>query len=190
MRARRVRAAVVVPLVAGLLTACGGDSEERPEPVPGKTLAGETETGMKLTVDTFLEPSKDPQLEKLEDWRASAGYPAVDFHRVTADNPQGQVADCGRTLRFARAPERIPTGEVVEARFSCDVLAFEWVPPQEGKTQEWNDLRQAICADGPPKPEGIAAGLAQVYFLVTDRGFAERGIRTMRVFGPRDAELQ
>ena len=47
-----------------------------------------------------------------------------------------------------------------------------------------------MCADGPPKPDGIAAGASQVYYLVTDRGFAERGMRRMRVFGPRDAELK
>ena len=96
---------------------------------------------MKLTVDTFLAPSKDPELKKIDEWRSANKYPAVDYHRVTADNSAGQVADRGRTLRFAAAPERIPTGEVVEARFSCDALAFEWVPPVEDKTQQWNDLR-------------------------------------------------
>ena len=79
---------------------------------------------------------------------------------------------------------------MVEARFSCDALAFEWVPPVEDKTQQWNDLRAEVCADGPPKPDGIAPGAKQVYYLITDRGFAERGIRSMRVFGPRDAELK
>jgi hypothetical protein len=145
---------------------------------------------MKLTVDTFLAPSKDPKLKLIDEWRSANNYPAVDYHRVTADNSSGQVADSGRTLRFARAPERIATGEAVEARFSCDALAFEWVPPTEQATAEWNELRGEVCADGPPKPEGIAPGAKQVYYLVTDRGFAERGLRNMRVFGPRDAELK
>jgi len=179
----------VVPLIAGLLVGCGS-SEEQPKPVPGKTLRGETETGMKLKVDTFLEPSKDPQLKKLDDWRADTGYPVVDYHRVTADNSQGSLVDSGRTLRFARSPERIPIGEVVEARFSCDALTFEWVPPKEDETARWNALQKELCADGPPKQDGIPAGSQKVYYLVTDRGFAERGIRAMRVFGPRDTELE
>ena len=188
MRAKQLQAVVAIPLIAGALAGCGG-SDAAPKPVPGKTLHGETETGMKLTVDTFLEPSKDPKIKKLNDWRAANGYPVVDFHRVTADNSQGPVADSGRTLRFARSAERIPLGEVIEARFTCDALAFEWVPPKENLTPRWNALRQEICADGPPKQDGIAPGARKVYYLVTDRGFAERGIRNMRVFGPRDSEL-
>jgi hypothetical protein len=175
--------------VAGVLAGCGG-SDEPPQPAPGKTLRGETETGMKLTAETFFVPSKDPQLKKIDDWRTANKFPAVDYHRVTADNSAGQTADSGRTLRFARAPERIPTGDVVEARFTCQVLEFEWLPPSEDKSQQWNDLRADVCADGPPKQDGIAPGSKQVYYLVTDRGFAERGLRSMRVFGPRDAELK
>jgi len=189
LRARSVRTAAVIPLLVGALAGCGG-SDEPPPPPAGKTLHGETETGMKLTVDTFLAPAKDPNLKKIDEWRSAHKYPAVDYHRVTADNSSGQVPDSGRTLRFAAAPERIPVGEVIEARFTCDVLGFEWVPPAEDQTQAWNDLRREICADGPPKQDGITPGAKQVYYLVTDRGFAERGIRRMRVFGPRDAELQ
>lgn len=189
MRARRVRTAAVIALIAGVLAGCGG-SDEEPSPPPGKTVHGETETGMKLTVDTFLEPSKDPQLKKIDEWRSANTYPAVDYHRVTADNSSGDVADSGRTIRFARAQDRIAAGEAIEARFSCDVLAYEWVPVTEDKTQQWNELRDDVCANGPPKPEGIEPGAKQVYFLVTDRGFAERGIRNMRVFGPRDIEFK
>ena len=178
----------MIALVVGALAGCGGD-DEPPPPPPGKTVHGETETGMKLTVDTFLEPDKDQRLKKLDEWRAANKYPAVDYHRVTADNSSGQVADSGRTIRFSRSPERIAAGEAIEARFSCDTLTYEWVPLSDDKTDEWNALRDELCANGPPKAEGIAPGAKQVYYLITDRGFSERGIRNMRVFGPRDAEF-
>lgn len=189
MRARDVQAAAAIPLIACVLAGCGGGDDE-PEPAPGKTVGGETETGMKLKVETFFDPAKDPAAKKLSDWRAANGYPAVDFHRVTADNSAGQSADSGRTLRFARDANAIATGQSVEARFSCDALQFEWVPAKESDARRWRALYRELCADGPPKQDGIAPGARKVYFLVTDRGFAERGIRGMRVYGPRDAELK
>jgi hypothetical protein len=176
--------------LAGALVACGGKSSDTPKVAPGKTVSGETETGMKLKVDTFVAPASDPTLKKIEAWRAAARYPAVDYHRVTADNSAGTVADSGRVLRFAKSPDEIAAGKAVEARFSCDALEFEWLPTDSAKNGEWNALRKDVCADGPPKPEGIAPGAKQVYYLVTDRSFAERGLRTMKVFGPRDAELK
>ena len=155
--------------------ACGG-SEEPPQPVPGKTLHGETETGMKLTVDTFLEPSKDPQLKKIDDWRAASRLPGGrlpprdrgQLRRARSPTAAGRCAS-------RRAPERIPTGEVVEARFSCDVLAFEWVPPAEDKTQEWNDLRSESAPTARRSRRASPRARSKVYYLVTDRGFAERG---------------
>ena len=101
MRARKARLAAVIPLIACALAGCGGSDDEEPKPVPGKTVGGETETGMKLKVDTFVDPANDPQLKKLADWRASNRYPVVDYHRVTADNSAGQTPDSGRTVRFA-----------------------------------------------------------------------------------------
>jgi hypothetical protein len=190
MRVRKVQSVVAIPLIACALAGCGGADDEAPAPIPGKSVAGETETGMKMRVETFVDPASDPQLKKFADWRASNRYPAADFHRVTADNSQGQVADSGRTVRFAASPEAVAAGKVVEARFSCDALQFEWVPVKQTDTQRWRDLTQELCADGPPKREGIAPGSREVYYLVTDRGFAERGIRRMRVFGPRDAEFK
>lgn len=189
MRARNVRAAAAIPLIACALAGCGGSDEEEPKPVPGKTVAGETETGMKLKVETFLDPAKDPELKKIADWQRENRYPAVDFHRITADNSGRQSPDSGRTIRFSANAEALTLGRAIEARFSCDALEFEWVPVDEADIQRWNDLRQDVCADGPPKQGGIAAGARQVYFLVTDRGFSERGIRRMRVFGPRDVEF-
>ena len=190
MRARHVQAVAAIPLIACALAGCGGADAEEPEPVPGKTVAGETETGMKVKVETFFDPAEDPQLKKFADWRAANGYPAVDFHRVTADNAAGQSPESGRTLRFARDANAIGTGQSIEARFSCDALKFEWVPVKETETERWQNLNQELCADGPPKQEGIAPGSRKVYYLVTDRGFGERGIRRMRVYGPRDTEFK
>jgi hypothetical protein len=179
-----------IPLIACALAGCGGSDEEAPKPAPGKTVGGETETGMKLKVETFVDPADDPQLKKLADWRASNRYPAADFHRVTADNTQGQSPDSGRTVRFAASAEAIATGKGIEARFSCDALQYEWIPVKESDTPAWRELSQELCADGPPKQEGIAAGARKVYYLVTDRGFSERGIRGMQVFGPRDTQFK
>lgn len=190
LRARRVRVAVTVPLVAGLVAACGGNSSEPPKVTPGKTVNGTTETGMKLKVETFLDPAKDPNVKRIEAWRAAARYPAVDYHRVTADNAGGAVADSGRVLRFANTQEDISAGKSIEARFSCDALEFEWLPTDPAKNNDWNALRRDVCADGPPKPEGIAPGAKKVYYLVTDRSFSERGLRNMKVFGPRDQEFK
>jgi hypothetical protein len=189
LRARRVRSAVVVGVLAGTLAACGGKSSDTPKTEPGKTVSGETETGMKLKVDTFVAPASDPTLKRIEAWRAGADYPAVDYHRVTADNSAGSVADSGRVLRFAKSADEITAGKGIEARFACDVLEFEWVPVDGSSTDAWNKLRKDVCANGPPKPEGIAPGAKQVYFLITDRTFAERGLRSLKVFGPRDAEF-
>ena len=63
-------------------------------------------------------------------------------------------------------------------------------PGQGVRHAAWRKLSQELCADGPPKQDGIAPGSRKVYYLVTDRGFSERGIRSMRVFGPRDAEFK
>jgi hypothetical protein len=188
MRARRFQAIVAVPLIAGALAGCGDSGNQTPKPAP--TLRGETETGMALRVDTFVDPSKDPKVKLLDDWRASGGYPKVDYHRVTADNAKGQVPDSGRPLTFAKSADAIPIGQGIEARFSCDALQYEWIPTKPDGNARWNSIRKSICADGPPKPNGIAPGGRQVYYLITDRSFAERGLRTMRVFGPRNAELK
>src|SRR4051794_25299004 len=84
MRSGRVRTAVAVPLVAGLLAGCGG-SEKQPEPPPkGKVVRGETETGMKLTVDTFLPPDDDPLLAKLDAYRRRA---TTRRSTITASRP-------------------------------------------------------------------------------------------------------
>jgi hypothetical protein len=176
--------------VLALLAGCGESKEAVPTPVPGKTVQGQTETGMRLTVDTFVDPDDDPRLERIDTWRSEQGYREVDFHRVTADNSAGPSADSGRTVRFAPDGARLAAGAGVEARFSCDVLQYEWLPGASGDADGWNRLRRDVCAAGPPKPDGIAAGARQTYYLVTDRGFAERGLRRMRVFGPRDAELK
>ena len=79
----------------------------------------------------------------------------------------------------------------MEARFSCDALAVRVGPAQGDATRaRWRELQDELCADGPPKQDGIAPGSAQVYYLITDRGFGQRGISTMQVFGPRDAQFK
>jgi hypothetical protein len=186
---REARVAATIPLIACSIASCGGSSEPPPPP-PGKTVVGQTETGMQLKVETFFSPSKDPRLKQIEDWRAAGRYPAVDYHRVTADNTNGQIADGGRTVSFARSPEAIATGQAIQGRFTCEALEFEWLPQKPADTERWEQVRNEICADGPPKAEAIGPGERLVYYLVTDRTFGERGIRGMRVFGPRSEELK
>jgi hypothetical protein len=188
MQRGRLRAALAVPLVTGLLTACG-DSEKPPAPpAKGKVVRGETETGMKLTVDTFLPAADDPMLKKLDAYRAKGHYPAVDYHRVTADNTVGQVPDQGREVTFAKDADAIAAGQGIETRFTCDLLRFEWVPLQGMEAQQ-AELQKDLCQNGPPKANGIAPGQKQVYYVITDRSFSQRGIRSQKVFGPRSAEL-
>jgi hypothetical protein len=191
MRRGRVGAVVAVALVA---CGCGGGggSPKSTAPPAGKTLRGETETGMKLTVQTFLAPSADRELAKLDKYRAAGGYPAVDFHRITADNTKGSVPDRGRPIDFATDVSAIATGKAIETRFVCDVLNYEWLP-KDGSSEQaatYRSLRRELCMNGPPKQDGIAPGTRQSYFVITDRGFGSRGIKTMRVFGPLSAELR
>jgi hypothetical protein len=179
---------MAAPLVAGLLAGCGGDSKPPPA-AKGKVVRGETETGMKMTVDTFVSPSDDPVVRKLDAYRAEGGYPAVDYHRITADNSAGQVADSGREITFAKDAQAIATGQGIESRFTCDLLRFEWVPAKSGMQAEQTQLQNEICKDGPPKENGIQPGSKKVYYVITDRTFGQRGIRGMKVFGPRSAEF-
>ena len=189
MRRGRVGALVAVALLAA---GCGGGDGKKDQATPvGKTLRGETETGMKLKVETFMVPSADPELAKLDKYRVSAGYEPVDFHRITADNTKGSVPDRGRPVDFAVSADAIATGKAIETRFVCDVLQFEWLPKGGSADQlaTYKALLQELCTNGPPKQDGIAPGKRQAYFVITDRGFASRGIKTMRVFGPLSAEL-
>ena len=192
MRRGRVGAVVVAALVAA---GCGGGgSSEKAASGSGESqvLRGVTETGMKLSVQTFVAPSADPELARLDKYRAAAGYPAVDFHRVTADNTKGSVPDRGRPLDFASSAAAISTGKAIESRFICDVLQYEWLP-QDGSADQlaaYRSLKAELCTNGPPKDNGIAPGARQAYFVITDRGFAARGIKQMHVYGPLSAELR
>ena len=191
MRARNARVAAAIPLIACALAGCGDSDEDEPKPVPGKTVNGETETGMKLKVETFLDPAKDPELKKLADWRASNRYPAADFHRVTADNSQGrrtrQRPD--RAVRAERAGARDRQGHrgAVQLRRARSSSGSRSRSPTR---RRWRDLSQELCADGPPKQDGIAAGSRKVYYLVTDRGFSERGIRSHAGVRPARRRVQ
>lgn len=186
---RRARLGVAAASLA--LAGCGA-AAARP-PAKGKVLHGQTETGMRLEVDPFVSPRSDARLARLDAYRAAAHYPPVDYHRVVADNTRGAQPDSGRVVTFAPSQTAISAGQGLPARFSCDVLRYEWLPPAGASAatrRAYAALRGGLCADGPPKPNGIAPGTRKVYFLVTDRGFEERGLRRMRVFGPESAELR
>src|SRR4051812_40979999 len=106
----RLRVAAAIPLVAAMLMGCGADKGEPSKTAAGKIFSGETETGMKLTIDTFVGSKSDPTLEKLEAYRALAGYPSVDYHRVTADNSKGSVPDRIRIVTFAKNANAVTLG--------------------------------------------------------------------------------
>ena len=159
--------------------------------MPGKTVNGETETGMKLKVETFLDPAKDPNAQAHRSLARSRALPG----RRLPPRDRRQRGRRGRRQRAGAAlrPRRRTTSP--RARRSRRASAAtpsssSGCPTDPAKNDDWNALRKDVCADGPPKPEGIAPGAKKVYFLVTDRSFAERGLRTMKVFGPRDAEFK
>jgi hypothetical protein len=190
MRTAQWRAAAVIPLVAAMLAGCGGD-KEKPSVPAGKVVSGESETGMKLKVETFVAPASDPTLQRLDAYRAGGGYPAVDYHRVTADNSKGAVADRLRDITFAQDVDAITTGKGVAARFACDALQYEWPPHGAKATQPaFDELSKTVCAIPPTKPDGVAPGKRAVYYLITDRDFGGRGARTMNVFGPRSTQFK
>jgi hypothetical protein len=192
MDASRIRAAAAIALVAGV-TGCGGGGDHAPKAAKGKVVRGETETGMKLTVETFVDPASDPELAKLDAYRAAAHYEPVDYHRVIADNTGGARPDSGRLVTFAASAEAIAAGQGVPTRFSCDTLNFEWRPADDAPATtvgRYRSLLAELCSNGPPKQDGVAPGKRQVYFLITSRGFEERGLERDRVFGPSSAELR
>ena len=190
MRTAQLRAAAIVPLVAAMLVGCGGDNKTPTVPA-GKVASGETETGMKLKVETFIPPASDPTLKRLDAYRSAAGYPAVDYHRVTADNTKGAVPDRIRDVTFAQSADAIATGKGVTARFACDGLQYEWPPQGEKATKAtFDDLNKTICAVQPKQQDGVPPGDRTVYYLITDRDFGARGIRAMNLFGPRSEQLK
>jgi hypothetical protein len=191
MRTAQLRAAATVPLVAVMLAGCGGGDKDPPKVAAGKVVSGDTENGMKLKVETFVPAASDPTLKTLDAFRAKSGYPAVDYHRVTADNTKGAVPDRIREVTFAQNADAIATGKGTAARFACDALHYEW-PPVEPRTTtaDYDGLVKKLCAIDPAKQDGVAPGVRTVYYLVTDRAFGQRGIRTMRVFGPRSEQLK
>jgi hypothetical protein len=179
----------VAIVVAGLLAGCGGGSAEKGESSlqPGKVVQGETETGMKLKVESFIPPASDPLLKQLDAYRAAAGYPAVDYHRVTAH--AAAMPDHPRDVTFASSVHDLSAGKGVESRFGCDVITHEWVPTAKASASTFDRLRASLCKVSPSVQDGIAPGARVVYYLVTDRGFSERNLRARKIFGPRDVEF-
>jgi hypothetical protein len=177
-------------LVAVMLAGCGGDKDP-PKVTVGKVVNGDTETGMKMKVETFVAAASDPTLKTLDAFRAKNGYPAVDYHRVTVDNTKGAVPDRIRDVTFATDANAIATGKGTSARFACDALQYEWPPVSSTGTQQTYDaLMKKVCAIQPTKQNAVAPGARAVYYLVTDRTFGQRGIKAMKLFGPRSEELQ
>lgn len=188
MHGGALRTIMVTALVAVLFAGCGGDKQRADTPPAGKVVQGETETGMKLKVASFVAPSSDRLLGQLDAYRAAAGYAAVDYHRVTAD--AADIPDRIRVLRFAAGPDDLAAGKAIDGRFGCDVLSYEWVPAGKGSRATFNALRDSLCAVPPTDAAGVKPGSEVTYYLVTDRGFAERSLRDKRIFGPLDRELQ
>lgn len=188
MRRISFKAAAAVALAAGVLAGCGGgDAAKAPGLTSGKVVQGESETGMKMKVESFISPASDPLLKKLDAYRAAAGYPAVDYHRVTAT--AAAMPDRLRDVTFAARADDIPAGKGIEGRYGCDVLNLEWLPNRKVSTATFDQLRSSLCKIKPDNAEGIAPGARVVYYLVTDRTFAERNLRARKIFGPRDVEF-
>jgi hypothetical protein len=192
MRGAHVRAVAVIPLVAAVLAACGGGDKEAssaPE-AAGKVVHGQTETGMKMTVATFVPPASDPDLKRLDAYRKAGGYPPVDYHRVTADNTKGSEPDRERDITFARSETDIATGKGAPTAFACDVLNYQWPPNAKATQAENTALNKVFCAVKPNAPGGVPPGSKKVYYLVTDRSFGSRGLRSMNVYGPLSAQFK
>jgi hypothetical protein len=187
-----MRALAVIPLVTVVLAACGGDKESpksAPDPA-GKVVHGQTETGMKLTVATFVPPASDPELKRLDAYRAAGGYPPVDYHKVTADNTAGTTPDRERDITFAKSENDITTGQGSPTSFACDALNYQWPPNGKATKAQWDALVKVFCAVQPNAQGGVPAGAKKVYYLMSDHSFGQRGIRTMNVYGPLSAQLK
>jgi hypothetical protein len=191
MGTSRLRLAAAIPLVAAVLLGCGSDKGEPAKASPGKIVRGETETGMKLTVDTFVVPVSDPVLKKFEVYRVAGHFPGVDYHRAIADNSKGSVPDRIRDVTFAKDVNAVMVGQGAPARYLCDVLKYEWLPEgTKASPKTYQDLLKTACAVPPEQPDGVAPGARASYYLITDRTFSQRGIKTMSVFGPRSEQLK
>src|SRR5690349_11618769 len=109
-----LRRVALAALVAGIVSGCGGGQARTEGPETGRVVTGESETGMKLKVETFIAPADDRLLARVDAYRAAAGYPAVDYHRVTAD--AGAMADRPRRVRFATDTDDLSAGKGVDGR--------------------------------------------------------------------------
>jgi len=185
---RRMKVPVVAVVIAGVIAGCGGGEKPKDEAATaGKVVQGQTENGTTLKVESFVSPATDPVLKQLDAYRIAGGYPAVDYHRVTAT--AGAMADRPRVVTFAAKPGDLSAGKGIDGRFGCDVLNYEWVPIHKATPATYTQLKSKLCAVKPSAGDDIKPGAKVVYYLVTDRGFDERNLRAKNIFGPRDVQF-
>jgi|GEM_PF-2124799 len=192
MRRPKVRLLAGIVVIAGVLAGCGGSEKKKDSAEPsGQTVRGQTETGMWMTVTTFVDPSTDPTLKRIDAYRTATGHGPAYYMRVVADNTKGKQSDSGREISFATDANAIQAGKAITPIFLCDVLQNQWYPPAgDAKLlAQWRQIMKG-CVDGPPKQDGIAPGTKQTYYLELDRGFNSRGAQRMKVFGPDSVQFK
>ncbi len=182
--------ALIALLAALALAACGGDdgNEGAQEPT-GRTLVGETQSGMQLRVETSVSPGSDPMLARVDQYRQAVGGADGTYLRVTADNTDGPVPDLAPTVTFAADRDALAAGEAVEAAYVCELLDFVWAPTTAQTRREHKGLLEELCTGAPPQRQ-VRPGSSVTYYLFVEEGFVSRDLESQAVFGPLDAELQ
>ena len=158
MRTAQLRTAASGPVGRGMLAGCGGRTRSRRPPAQGKVVSGETETGMKLKVDTFVPPRRDPRSSASTPSGPRATTPPSTTTGSRRTTRRAQVPDQVRDVTFAKDANAIATGQGVEARFACDVLRYEWPPLKRHGAGTTTELRKSSARTSPTKPDGIAPG--------------------------------
>ena len=193
MRARRVQSGRRGPAGRGRCSpAAAAVDEDAQRRRPARRVSGETETGMKLKVDTFVAPANDPTLKKLDAWRSAEPLPGGRLpprHR-RQHRRAGRRQRADAPLRDGRRRDRRGQGRSRRAS-AATRSQFEWVPPQ-GHGHERMERAAQTSLRGRPAEAGRhrARRRSRSTTWSPTAASAERGIRTMKVFGPRDAEFK